>query len=110
MPYTLIRWTRITSYNVCYTKLLRDFATLKNAIHLDSMDINGLIQAELAMKGVITSYSIHYTKLYEMSDELGNIEAERIYLKEKQKAPFKTDLKYFFKAVYNILTRKIVSG
>ncbi len=45
-----------------------------------------------------------------MSDELGNIEAERIYLKEKQKAPFKTDLKYFFKAVYNILTRKIVSG
>ncbi len=32
-----------------------DFATLKNAIHLDSMDINGLIQAELAMKGRISA-------------------------------------------------------
>ena len=42
---------RITSYNVCYTKLLRT-----------SMSTN---TRERIMGYVITSYSIHYTKLYE---------------------------------------------
>jgi len=31
------------------------------------------------------------------------IESERHYLKTKQKHPFVTDIKYFFKASYNIL-------
>ena len=48
---------RITSYNVCYTKLLRDgsfywvYAHVRVALNPDG--------------SVITSYSIHYTKLYE---------------------------------------------
>ena len=39
-----------------------------------------------------------------------SIEAERIYLKEKEKRPYTTDIKYFIKGVYNILTNKIRSS
>lgn len=45
-----------------------------------------------------------------MPDAEGNIEAERIYLAEKMNAPVWTDVKYFFMAVYNILTGKIKSS
>jgi lipopolysaccharide/colanic/teichoic acid biosynthesis glycosyltransferase len=45
-----------------------------------------------------------------MPDNKGNIEAERIYLKEKERNPYFTDIKYFFKAVYNILTNKVRSS
>lgn len=38
------------------------------------------------------------------------IESERIYLLEKEKHPHTTDFKYFFKAVYNIITNKIRSA
>ncbi|MDD3876939.1 MAG: sugar transferase [Bacteroidales bacterium] len=38
------------------------------------------------------------------------IESERTYLLEKQKKPYTTDLKYFFKAIYNIITNKIRSA
>lgn len=38
------------------------------------------------------------------------IESERIYLIEREKRPHITDVKYFFKAVYNILTNKIRSS
>lgn len=38
------------------------------------------------------------------------IESERTYLLEKEKNPYTTDFKYFFKAVYNILTNKIRSA
>jgi len=38
------------------------------------------------------------------------IESERIYLLEKEKHPFITDLKYFSKAIYNILSNKIRSA
>jgi lipopolysaccharide/colanic/teichoic acid biosynthesis glycosyltransferase len=44
-----------------------------------------------------------------MPDEKGTMEAERIYIKEYNQHPMTTDLKYFFKAVYNILTNKIRS-
>ena len=44
---------RITSYNVCYTKLLR------TALHLLLSPVGAAIPC------VITSYSIHYTKLYD---------------------------------------------
>ena len=44
--------TRITSYNVCYTKLLRS-------------QLTGMAP-KVAML-VITSYSIHYTKLYDIA-------------------------------------------
>jgi lipopolysaccharide/colanic/teichoic acid biosynthesis glycosyltransferase len=37
------------------------------------------------------------------------IESERIYLREKKKHPIWTDIKYFWWAVYNILTNKIRS-
>ena len=38
------------------------------------------------------------------------IESERIYLTEKEKHPYITDTKYFFKALYNIITNKIRSA
>jgi len=38
------------------------------------------------------------------------IESERIYLLEKERNPLTTDTKYFFKALYNILTNKIRSA
>ena len=38
------------------------------------------------------------------------IESERIYLLEKEKHPFTTDIKYFCKALYNILSNKIRSA
>ena len=51
---------RITSYNVCYTKLLRVFNPIENKpVVVDN--------EEFISKCVITSYSIHYTKLYEYS-------------------------------------------
>ncbi|MGQ1890963.1 sugar transferase [Thermophagus sp. OGC60D27] len=45
-----------------------------------------------------------------MPDAEGNIEAERIYLSEKLKHPVRTDIKYFFMAIYNILSGKIKSS
>jgi lipopolysaccharide/colanic/teichoic acid biosynthesis glycosyltransferase len=46
-----------------------------------------------------------------LMDEMNDsIEAERIYLEEKEKRPYTTDMKYFFKSVYNILTNKIRSA
>ena len=45
-----------------------------------------------------------------MPDAKGNIEAERIYMKEKQKYPVWTDVKYFFLGVFNIVTGKIRSS
>lgn len=45
-----------------------------------------------------------------MPDSEGNIEAERIYLAEKMKHPFRTDVKYLFLALYNIFSGKIKSS
>lgn len=45
-----------------------------------------------------------------MPDSIGNIEAERIYFKEKRKYYYWTDVKYFFKAFYNIISGKIRSA
>ncbi len=45
-----------------------------------------------------------------MPDENGNIEAERIYMRERLENGYKTDIKYFFLAVYNILSGKIKSS
>ena len=67
---------RITSYNVCYTKLLRSVSHLKYPDHynFNRKDIAGIqkIFAEtsgnkiiIVTENVITSYSIHYTKLYD---------------------------------------------
>jgi lipopolysaccharide/colanic/teichoic acid biosynthesis glycosyltransferase len=38
------------------------------------------------------------------------VESERRYLEASQKSPFKTDLRYFFKAFYNIVFRKARSN
>lgn len=38
------------------------------------------------------------------------IESEKTYLLEKEKNPYTTDIKYFFKAIYNIITNKIRSA
>ena len=57
------RGTRITSYNVCYTKLLRSFAaTFPSARTCPA----GSIRRSPPRSSVITSYSIHYTKLYDL--------------------------------------------
>ncbi len=45
-----------------------------------------------------------------MPDDKMNIEAERIYIRDLKRRPYLTDFKYFFKAVYNILTNKITSS
>ena len=62
----VMRSSRITSYNVCYTKLLRHFIcgyySVQNGIN--GQTGNGF-NAEFGRNIVITSYSIHYTKLYD---------------------------------------------
>ena len=76
---------RITSYNVCYTKLVRILAKIEKDSALE--EIEGIIEAAdgiMVARGdlgvelpfeevplvqkrlVITSYSIHYTKLYDV--------------------------------------------
>jgi len=45
-----------------------------------------------------------------MPGQIDNITAEIIYIDAKEKNPYTTDLKYFIKAVYNILTNKIRSA
>ncbi len=45
-----------------------------------------------------------------MGDSKANIEAEIIYMDDKKKSPYLTDLRYFIKAVFNILTLRIVSS
>ena len=45
-----------------------------------------------------------------MPNQIDNITAERIYIDAKEKHPYTTDLKYFIKAIYNILTNKIRSA
>jgi len=42
-----------------------------------------------------------------MPDDKQNIEAERIYLRDKKRNPYFTDMIYLFKALYNIITNKI---
>jgi lipopolysaccharide/colanic/teichoic acid biosynthesis glycosyltransferase len=45
-----------------------------------------------------------------MPDDKGNIEAEKIYLRDKAINPHLTDLRYFIKSVFNIITNKIRSS
>jgi lipopolysaccharide/colanic/teichoic acid biosynthesis glycosyltransferase len=45
-----------------------------------------------------------------MPDDKGNIEAEVIYLKDREKHPYTVDLRYFCMALFNILTNKIRSA
>jgi hypothetical protein len=45
-----------------------------------------------------------------MPDDKMNIEAERIYIRDLKIHPYTTDLRYFLKAVYNIVTNKIRSS
>ena len=68
---------RITSYNVCYTKLLRYMHAIERCLAAGRQAIMlvpeisltpqtvGLFQERFSDGIVITSYSIHYTKLYE---------------------------------------------
>ena len=80
---------RITSYNVCYTKLLRikesrlvqireapatEYelrAIAQECLERAKRHPDGFVEVE--MPGVITSYSIHYTKLYDffLSNKVG---------------------------------------
>ena len=69
---------RITSYNVCYTKLLRTYASLRQQISFYKnpntiTDLLNLVEVVGRKKDsnplVITSYSIHYTKLYDYTVE-----------------------------------------
>ena len=66
---------RITSYNVCYTKLLRTDSEDPPVVRFDVENKPGVSNLLSLMHGVtgrsiseldvITSYSIHYTKLYD---------------------------------------------
>jgi len=42
-----------------------------------------------------------------MPDEKGNIEAEKIYINDYLRNPLLTDLRYLFKAIFNILSNRI---
>ena len=80
---------RITSYNVCYTKLLRGRHARRRRdlgkgeglgqMRLDELDalILTFLPDDLGtgVALVITSYSIHYTKLYEEAAMIGNLVA-----------------------------------
>ena len=82
---------RITSYNVCYTKLLRLYVTLiayfpfavipkVDAIWEFVGSTTKTTPFQSGVKSVdfvITSYSIHYTKLYEIP--FPNVQAEHIF-------------------------------
>ena len=72
--------SRITSYNVCYTKLLRMSKNLLVKVYAEGttgrVDIignisewnqNNAVEMRSKCEDVITSYSIHYTKLYEIA-------------------------------------------
>jgi len=45
-----------------------------------------------------------------MPDDKGNIEAERIYIRDLKQHPFTTDIRYLLKAVYNIMSFRIRSS
>ena len=64
------RLHRITSYNVCYTKLLRSSITFFFLLILHLPLINSILMetSESFDEIVITSYSIHYTKLYDRNN------------------------------------------
>ena len=86
------REVRITSYNVCYTKLLRGYSPkVQQVIDLlpvlsrtdSSVLITGetgtgkdqmaeIIHQNSPRNRVITSYSIHYTKLYDKKSSKSN--------------------------------------
>ena len=77
-PYILedgsFRIHRITSYNVCYTKLLRQgnrarSCRLGRDSHRAGIDAKHSVLGACQPGTVITSYSIHYTKLYDRSEE-----------------------------------------
>ena len=55
---------RITSYNVCYTKLLRYLIAISTGFVLAG-PVGEFAVVGRAGGNVITSYSIHYTKLYD---------------------------------------------
>ena len=71
LPLAMFAIDRITSYNVCYTKLLRVTFTNKAAAEMRERvgdllgDNKKANQLTMGTFHVITSYSIHYTKLYE---------------------------------------------
>ena len=79
IPVLLRTFCRITSYNVCYTKLLRAASWVLPAAFKGAKDAKFAMYVSIAsMWGgrivlgyifgihfVITSYSIHYTKLYD---------------------------------------------
>ena len=58
---------RITSYNVCYTKLLRpDSPGFRGAVAAPISEPHKGLPKSSGDETVITSYSIHYTKLYDL--------------------------------------------
>ena len=65
MPNLKDNTLRITSYNVCYTKLLRGTASCINAPRCRTRR-TASAKARVSAQTVITSYSIHYTKLYDI--------------------------------------------
>ena len=91
---------RITSYNVCYTKLLRyrlkctcnnyGNSQIKHiAFHNKRLKfINYFHTKKVKLNSnylyVITSYSIHYTKLYDTLADNREIEAEHLILDDSQ--------------------------
>ena len=82
---------RITSYNVCYTKLLRQPSEPGGpaGTYIDMMryDVSTMV-------GVITSYSIHYTKLYEVSPIFPGVTTRRVNIFGRRITRIKTSRDY----------------
>jgi len=51
-----------------------------------------------------------YVSLNRNSSKDSVLQAEKEYLKEKERNPYFTDTKYFFKAVFNIIFKKVRSA
>ena len=71
---------RITSYNVCYTKLLRIWAPTYRTTRPSCRPWRArcCCRGSMTFRRVITSYSIHYTKLYDFTCQEGaRAEVER---------------------------------
>jgi hypothetical protein len=111
---------RLTAWGKIFRKLWLD----------EIPQILNLIKGDLAIVGVRPLSQVRYNQFPEdikkerikykpgcippyvslcMPDAIGNITAERIYLREMRCRPFVTNMKYFLLAVYNIATNKIRS-
>ncbi len=91
---------RMNVRNLNGRRILRIFAALSE--HYFSLYPEDMQQLRIQFKpGLVPPY---YADMPKTFDEI--IDSERQYLLAKEKHPFSTDVRYFFKAWYNILIKR----